>query len=113
MQINDELISCYELVRMAKDRKIDLENTLGKTEVIEGSNITEIAKKMHDYVGSAGRYTAVTKVLSLYTDDSRLKILKSTILPVSTTLSSREVCRLVSFWDSVIWYFYYLLFLNT
>lgn len=72
-QINDELISCYELVRMAKDRKIDLENTLGKTEVIEGSNITEIAKKMHDYVGSAGRYTAVTKVLSLYTDDSRLK----------------------------------------
>ena len=72
-QINDELISCYELVRMAKDRKIDFENTLGKTEVIEGSNITEIAQKMHDYVGSAGRYTAVTKVLSLYTDDSRLK----------------------------------------
>lgn len=72
-QINDELISCYELVRMAKDREIDLEKTLGKTEVIEGSDITEIAEKMQDYVGSAGRYTAVTKVLSLYTNDSRLK----------------------------------------
>lgn len=72
-QINDELISCYELVSMAKDRKIDLENTLGRTEVIEGSDITEIAEKMHDYVGSSGRYTAVTKVLSLYTNDSRLK----------------------------------------
>lgn len=72
-QINDELISCYELVSMAKDRKIDLENILGKTEIVEGSDITEIARKMQDYVGSAGRYTAVTKVLSLYTDDSRLK----------------------------------------
>lgn len=72
-KINDELISCYELVCMAKDKQIDLENTLGKTEVIEGSDITEIAEKMYDYVGSAGRYTAVTKVLSLYTDDSRLK----------------------------------------
>lgn len=72
-QINDELISCYELVRMAQDKQIDLETTLGKTEVIEGSNINEIAEKMHDYVGSSGRYTAVTKVLSLYTDDSRLK----------------------------------------
>lgn len=72
-RINDELISCYELVRMAKENQIDLENMLGKTEIIEGSDITEIAKKMQDYVGSAGRYTAVTKVLSLYTDDSRLK----------------------------------------
>lgn len=72
-RINDELISCYELVRMAKENQIDLENMLGKTEIIEGSDITEIAKKMYDYVGSAGRYTAVTKVLSLYTNDSRLK----------------------------------------
>ena len=72
-RINDELISCYELVRMAKENQIDLENMLGKTETIEGSDITKIAEKMYDYVGSAGRYTAVTKVLSLYTNDSRLK----------------------------------------
>ena len=70
-EISHELRSCYELVEIAK--AINVHEFLGKTQKIEADNLAKLALQMTNYVGSTGKYTAITKMLSLFADDERLK----------------------------------------
>lgn len=70
-EISHELRSCYELVEIAK--VINVNEFLGKKQKIEADSLAKLASQMTNYVGSTGKYTAITKMLSLYTDDERLK----------------------------------------
>lgn len=69
--MSSELRSCYELVELAKN--LDLSQYLGTSQKISVNNLSELADKMLDYVGSSGHFTPITKMLSLYSDDIRLK----------------------------------------
>ena len=62
-EISHELRSCYELVEIAK--------TINVNEFLD--SLAKLASQMTNYVGSTGKYTAITKMLSLYADDERLK----------------------------------------
>ncbi len=69
--ISEELRSCHELVELAK--QLDLKQYLGKKQRIDGDDLAKLADQLGDYVGSAGRFTAITKMFSLYVNDERLK----------------------------------------
>lgn len=69
--ISEELRSCHELVELAKN--LDVKKYLGKKKRINSDSLTELAEQLGEYVGSAGRFTAITKMFSLYVQDERLK----------------------------------------
>ena len=69
--ISEELRSCHELVELAK--QLDLKKYLGQKQRIDGDNLARLADQLGDYVGSTGRFTAITKMFSLYVNDERLK----------------------------------------
>lgn len=70
-KISDELRACHELVELAKD--VNLTKLLGKTERIQADDLQKLSQELSNYVGSSGKYTAITKMFSLYIHDERLK----------------------------------------
>lgn len=70
-KISEELRACHELVELAK--QLNLTNLLGKTERIEAYDLQKLSQELNNYVGSSGKFTAITKMFSLYINDERLK----------------------------------------
>jgi len=70
-QISEELRSCRELVDMAQ--QLNLKQYLGTTKRIEATSLQELANELKNYVGSQGKFTAITKMFSIYIDDERLR----------------------------------------
>lgn len=72
--IDPSLRACAELVAKAHEHGLDPADYLGKTKVIEGvDDPVQLAAALHDYVGSAGRFTAITKMSTLQLNDPRLE----------------------------------------
>lgn len=70
-QISEELRSCRELVDMAQ--QLNLKQYLGTTKRIEATSLQELANELKNYVGSQGKFTAITKMFSIYINDERLR----------------------------------------
>lgn len=70
-KISEELRACYELVELANN--LDLKKYLGVKQRVESNDLQHLAQELTNYVGSAGKYTAITKMFSLYIHDERLK----------------------------------------
>ena len=66
--------SSLELVEKARQHGLNVHEHLGKTEVLENVDGAEnLARALHEYVGSGGRFTAITKMSVLHVDDPRLQ----------------------------------------
>jgi len=71
-EMPDEYKASYELYNMAK--KIpEKEKLFGKKEEIEYNDLIGLNKKLIDYVGANGEYTALTKSLDIYLNFESLK----------------------------------------
>ena len=71
--IDPALKACAELVAKARAHGLDLDAHLGRTEALDGmGDIDQLASALQDYVGSGGRFTAITKMTTLHLDDERL-----------------------------------------
>jgi len=72
--VPEAIRSSRELVEMARKRGLDVHKYLGKTEVLDvAGGAQDLAYALQDYVGSAGRFTAITKMSVLHVDDERLQ----------------------------------------
>lgn len=63
----------YELVQKAHQQHLDVSTYLGKTHTLEHIDAANLTKALQDYVGSSGRFTAITKMSVLYINDPRLE----------------------------------------
>lgn len=71
---------------MTRRKGLDVHDYLGKTEVLDVAGGAEnLAYALQEYVGSGGRFTAITKMSVLHVDDKRLQGLEIIDTPVSTT----------------------------
>lgn len=77
-KIGLDLRASHELVEKVRQQGLNVDLYLGTSQRLEGfgSDISEIATALHDYVGAGGRYTAITKMSALYVNDERLKDLE-------------------------------------
>lgn len=73
-QVPEAIRSSRELVEMARRQGLDVQQYLGKTEVLEvAGGAQDLAFALQAYVGSGGRFTAITKMSVLHVDDERLE----------------------------------------
>lgn len=73
-RIPEEVRSSLELVEKARERGLNVQDYLGKTEILDNIDDAEqLAQALHEYVGSGGRFTAITKMTVLHIDDPRLE----------------------------------------
>lgn len=73
-RIPEAIKSSVELVEKARQQCLDVQAYFGKThnlEEIDGA--ANLADALQDYVGSHGRFTAITKMSVLHVDDPRLE----------------------------------------
>lgn len=61
------ILSCKELTIMASKSKLDLNDYLGKSDIVYNK------KDLENYIGANGKYTAIVKYVELYIDNSFLK----------------------------------------
>lgn len=72
--VPEAIRSSRELVEMTRKQGLDVHDYLGKTEVLDVAGGAEnLAHALQDYVGSRGRFTAITKMSVLHVDDKRLQ----------------------------------------
>ena len=73
-RIPEAIRSSLELVEKARQHGLNVHDYLGRTEVLESVDGAEdLARALHEYVGSGGRFTAITKMSVLHVDDPRLQ----------------------------------------
>lgn len=73
-RIDGSLKAALELVHKAREHRLDVAKYLDKTEILENiDGAGALAHALHDYVGSGGRFTAITQSTVLHVDDERLK----------------------------------------
>lgn len=73
-RIPANLRACAELVLRAREGGLELHKLLGQTNVIQGvGTAAQLSDALQEYVGSDGRYTAITKMSTLYLNDARLE----------------------------------------
>lgn len=73
-RIPESLKASLELVKKAEEHALDVPAYLGTTKVLDQIDGAEnLARALHDYVGSGGRFTAITKMTVLSVDDPRLE----------------------------------------
>jgi predicted GTPase len=73
-RIPEAVKASVELVAKAREHRLDVNAYLGKTQVLDGyDSPQELAKALHEYVGSGGRFTAITQRTELYINDQRLE----------------------------------------
>ncbi|MGV8842788.1 MAG: dynamin family protein [Pseudomonas sp.] len=73
-RIPEAIRSSWELVEKARQHGLNVHDHLGKTEVLENVDGAEnLACALQEYVGSGGRFTAITKMSVLHVDDPRLQ----------------------------------------
>lgn len=66
--------AAYELVQMAADKGLDVENLISQQkEIIEFESFSAMCNQLDQYVGANGRLTPVTEAVRLYLNDERLK----------------------------------------
>lgn len=70
-KISEELRSCRELVDMAQ--QLNTQEYLGTKKRIEAASLEDLASELKNYVGSQGKFTAITKMFSIYINDERLR----------------------------------------
>ncbi|QUY37630.1 dynamin family protein [Acinetobacter junii] len=70
-KISEELRSCRELVDMAQ--QLNTQEYLGTKKRIEAASLEDLASELKNYVGSQGKFTAITKMFSIYINDERLQ----------------------------------------
>lgn len=72
--VPEAIRSSRELVEMTRRKGLDVHDYLGKTEVLDVAGGAEnLAYALQEYVGSGGRFTAITKMSVLHVDDKRLQ----------------------------------------
>lgn len=72
--VPEAIRSSRELVEMTRKQGLDVHDYLGKTKVLDvAGGAEDLACALQDYVGSGGRFTAITKMSVLHVDDIRLK----------------------------------------
>ncbi len=67
--ISQDKRNCKELTEMAKKIDINIYDILGTSPVIEG----DVMNKIHDYIGSDGKYTVLVKYVEIYVDNEKLR----------------------------------------
>lgn len=68
------ITSSRELVDKARQQGLNVDEYLGKAHTINAiGGAAKLATALHDYVGSNGRFTAITKMSVLHVDDPRLE----------------------------------------
>lgn len=73
-RIPDAIKSSLELVEKVRQQRLNVRDHLGKTVILEDiGGADRLASALQDYVGSAGRFTAITKMSVLHVDDPRLE----------------------------------------
>lgn len=72
--IDPALKACAELVDKAREHGLQVADYLGRTSVIDDmDDAGQLASALQEYVGSGGRFTAITKMTTLYLNDQRLE----------------------------------------
>lgn len=72
--IPESLRACAELVDKVREHGLHLPDYLGRSKVIEDvEHSGALAAQLQDFVGSGGRFTAITKMTRLHLNDERLK----------------------------------------
>ncbi|CAM3230580.1 dynamin family protein [Pseudomonas plecoglossicida] len=72
--VPEAIRSSLELVEMARRQGLDVHAYLGKREELDVPGGAQgLAHALQDYVGSGGRFTAITKMSVLHVDDPRLQ----------------------------------------
>ncbi len=69
----DEERSANELLEMARNTGIDVEQYLGKKDLINGSAVDDLLDTFDQYVGSGGRFTPIVKSTELFLNIDSLK----------------------------------------
>ena len=72
-RISDDLKASAELVEKARLSGLNVAEYVGKEQLLNADSEPELAKSLHNYVGSGGKYTAITKMIMLHTNDNRLE----------------------------------------
>jgi predicted GTPase len=73
-KIDSACIASRELVDKARERGLDVALYLGKTHELPAlADPADLAQALHEYVGSGGQFTALTKMSTLYVNDQRLE----------------------------------------
>ncbi|MBK7300216.1 MAG: dynamin family protein [Moraxellaceae bacterium] len=72
-KIGMDMRASKELVDKAHERGLNLSECLGQTRQLQGVGNADLAKALHEYVGSGGRYTAITKMTELYVNKEELQ----------------------------------------
>lgn len=73
-RISESLKASAELVTKAKQLGLNVQAYLGKIQVLENIDSAQgLTEALHEYVGSGGRFTAITKMTVLSVDDPRLQ----------------------------------------
>tara|TARA_R110001583_G_scaffold32_1_gene240 strand:- start:2647 stop:4896 length:2250 start_codon:yes stop_codon:yes gene_type:complete len=73
-RIPEEIKSSQELVEKARQQNLNVQDYLGKTHTLDGIDGAEnLATALQEYVGSQGRFTAITKMSVLHVNDPRLE----------------------------------------
>jgi|GEM_PF-928548 len=65
--------ACFELTEKAKFADLDVSQYLGKTQILNVDQKNELRTALEDYVGSNGKFTALTKSTVLHINDERLR----------------------------------------
>lgn len=72
--VPEAIRSSRELVEMTRKKGLNVHDYLGKTEVLDvAGGAQSLAYALQEYVGSGGRFTAITKMSVLHVDDKRLQ----------------------------------------
>lgn len=68
------ITSSRELVDKVRQQGLNVNDYLGKTHTLDNiAGAADLATALHDYVGSNGRFTAISKMSVLHVDDQRLE----------------------------------------
>lgn len=72
--VPEAIRSSRELVEMTRKNGLNVHDYLDKTEVLDvAGGAQDLAYALQEYVGSGGRFTAITKMSVLHVDDKRLQ----------------------------------------
>lgn len=72
-KISELLRASAELVQKARGHALNVDAYLGQIKVLDQIDGSSLAQSLHEYVGSGGRFTAITKSTVLYVNDDQLK----------------------------------------
>lgn len=72
-RIPEAVKASVELVAKAREHGLDVNAYLGRTQVLDGyESPQKLAQALHEYVGSGGRFTAITQRTELHVNDKQL-----------------------------------------